>query len=84
MTEDIRKKHEEQKKLWAGFEFPERIRSIYSMSDVDRLFAALDEAQAIIKRFKAFVDERDRIYGGMMARDQLQTTFRKILSGVDE
>ena len=78
--EEIRKKHEEYTPLLPR----DNARTILSCTEVDSLFAALDEAQAIIKRFKAFVDERDRIYGGMMARDQLQTTFRKILSGVDE
>lgn len=79
MTDEIRRKHEAWKQRWPTES--EHVFAILTIADVDALFAALGEASGIVDRFKAFVDERDRIYGGMMARDQLQVVFKQILKG---
>lgn len=89
MIDDIRKKHEAQvaytKEKQGNFPYLfQSIQSNLRISEVDALFAALGEASGIVDRFKAFVDERDRIYGGMMARDQLQVVFKQILKGGGE
>lgn len=94
--EDIRKKHEELKKLWAGFEFPERIRSTYSIADVDRLFAALDslreEASLYQKEWAKLMAALDEAKDGLTAahmhgfeegRDQYMDKVRKLQDALD-